>query len=125
MTPEMRTMEEQYVAGLNVLTCSFKVFDYTRVQRRSYYHPPNAQTASTATAVSTATHLSPGPKLSLSRPGTPSERAAELQSQGGLDVEAQIADGGGLANVGGRGANAGVEADSVEMSRFVNCRIIG
>lgn len=100
---------------------SFKVFDYTRVQRRSYYHPPtttSTQTTSAATAAS-STLLPPSTKLSLSRPDTPS--ALELQSQGGLDVEAQIADGGGLANVGGRGLqlNPGKPSESVEMARSV------
>lgn len=36
------------------------------------------------------------------RPGTPSDRTGVI-SRTGLDVEAQILDGGGMANMGGRG----------------------
>ncbi|WWD15928.1 hypothetical protein CI109_100352 [Kwoniella shandongensis] len=80
MSPEMRMMEEQ----------------------RSYYHPAgsNNQTTSTATtATATSSHLSPKP---MSRPNTPSDRTG-LVSRSGMDVEGQILDGGGMANVGGRG----------------------
>ncbi|KAK8869799.1 hypothetical protein IAR55_000367 [Kwoniella newhampshirensis] len=81
----------------------FKVFDYTKAQRRSYYHPAtatNAQTTSTGTrATAASTHLSPIP---MSRPHTPSDRTG-LVSRSGMDVEGQILDGGGMANLGGRG----------------------
>ncbi|GFZ46109.1 hypothetical protein JCM24511_04355 [Saitozyma sp. JCM 24511] len=137
MSPEFRMMEEH-----------FKVFDYTRAQRRSYYQPANnAQTTSSgttgttgtsATAVSSgelepAKHLvsaghpgrssaSPGPGVGLgvsSRPATPSDRTGVI-SRTGLDVEAQILDGGGMANMGGRGGWRQSEIDplrreSVEM----------
>ncbi|WWD01371.1 hypothetical protein V866_008314 [Kwoniella sp. B9012] len=105
MTPEMRMMEEH-----------FKVFDYTKTQRRSYYHPAGTsasaanQTVSngtTATAVSS--HLS-AKMAELSRPGTPSDRTG-LVSKTGLDVEGQILDGGGMANVGGRGLKANAQPD--------------
>jgi serine/threonine kinase 32 len=121
------------VQRLELIRTSFKVFDYTRAQRRSYYQPANnAQTTSSgttgttgtsATAVSSgglepAKHLvsagqtgrssaSPGPGVGLglsSRPATPSDRTGVI-SRTGLDVEAQILDGGGMANMGGRGGS--------------------
>ncbi|WWC90016.1 uncharacterized protein L201_004946 [Kwoniella dendrophila CBS 6074] len=94
LTPEMRMMEEQ----------------------RSYYHPAGAsgsaanQTASsgtTATAVSS--HLSA--KMAVpSRPETPSDRIG-LISKTGMDVEGQILDGGGMANMGGRGLRVSSQID--------------
>lgn len=105
------------------------MFDFTRAQRRSYYHPAGpetAQTDSSATAASTSTavsnaaptakHLaSPLPLGLPSRPATPSDRTG-LVSRTGLDVEAQILDGGGMATTGGRGWKGAVETgrDSVD-----------
>ena len=144
MTPEMRMMEQQYVpvelVAIRKLTIqSFKVFDYTRAQRRSYYHPAPAagQTVSRTTATTSDTAVSlPDRKQSSSpqshmmsqiptrpdstRPGSPSERTGVI-SRTGLDVEAQILDGGGMANLGGRGGwrSSDIEPDgtreSVEM----------
>jgi serine/threonine kinase 32 len=141
------------IPRLELTRASFKVFDYTRAQRRSYYQPANnAQTTSSgttgttgttgtsATAVSSgglgepAKHLvaagqpgrssvSPGPGVVglgvSSRPATPSDRTGVI-SRTGLDVEAQILDGGGMANMGGRGGWRQSEIDplgreSVEM----------
>jgi len=48
---------------------SFKVFDFSKTQRQSYYHPA---------------------------PATPE---VGLVSRTGMDVEAQILDGGGIANM--------------------------
>ncbi|WVF72164.1 hypothetical protein IAT40_006976 [Kwoniella sp. CBS 6097] len=102
MTPEMRMMEEH-----------FKIFDYTKTQRRSYYTPATSasaagQTTSNGTAsTAVSSHLSP---KAISRPGTPSDRTGVI-SKTGLDVEAQILDGGGMANVGGRGLLKGSVAD--------------
>jgi len=95
---------------------SFKVFDYTR-QRRSYYELAPGQTTSAHTGATSATAISsssidPGLAKVLTggrslpdrsaRSATPSERTGVI-SKTGLDVEAQIADGGGMANLGGRG----------------------
>lgn len=118
MSPEMRMMEEH-----------FKVFDFNRAQRRSYYHPPaNGQTtssttdASGSTAVSTAkkpmsrggsretdhpemaqqTLSPPGAIGGISRPATPSDRTG-IVSQTGYEIERQILNGGGMANMNGRG----------------------
>ncbi|ORY23058.1 kinase-like domain-containing protein [Naematelia encephala] len=115
MTPEMRMMEEH-----------FKVFDYTRAQRRSYYHPApgtgtSAQTTSATTAISSNTAVSTSPTSKTieapetrmpSRPTTPSDRTGVI-SRTGMDVEAQILDGGGMANLGGRG---GWKSSDIEMS---------
>lgn len=111
---------------------SFKVFDFSRAQRRSYYTPtaPNAQTTSAATgstAVSSYTHpeLDTKALAALSapspiRPGTPSDRTGVI-SRSGLDVEAQILDGGGMANIGGRGgwrqSDAGLNSPGGERDR--------
>lgn len=146
MSPEMRMMEEQYVSlslssDWGHLTPrsrhSFKVFDHSRAQRRSYYHPAgNPQTTSSGTQAtsSTAVSASQSPRagagspaaksvgagagtgqgppdmrsLALpampktSRPTTPSDRTGVV-SKSGYDIEAQILDGGGMANMGGRG----------------------
>lgn len=71
---------------------SFTVFDYTRKPRKSHYTAAitNPQTISSLTA--TSSQLSP-PTVVSSRPGTPSEKT-QLHSATGLDIEAQIADGG-------------------------------
>ncbi|WRT67153.1 uncharacterized protein IL334_004119 [Kwoniella shivajii] len=103
MTPEMRMMEEH-----------FKIFDYTKTQRRSYYHPAapgaaNQTTSSGTTATAVSSHLSP--KIIDSRPGTPSDRTG-LISKTGLDVEGQILDGGGMANLGGRGLRVSSQIDT-------------
>jgi serine/threonine kinase 32 len=119
---------------------SFKVFDYTR-QRRSYYELAPGQTTSAHTGATSATAISsstidPGLAKVLTggrslpdrsaRSATPSERTGVI-SKTGLDVEAQIADGGGMANLGGRGgwrsSEIGGDTDrlhpdsSVEMAR--------
>lgn len=114
----MRMMEEQYVAILIRSDPSFKVFDFTRVQRRSYYSPINAQTTS-ATTNATAVSIEAKPPLKIgpaplglpSRPATPSDRTGVV-SRTGLDVEAQILDGGGMANMGGRGGWRTSELDA-------------
>ncbi|WWC61115.1 uncharacterized protein I303_103693 [Kwoniella dejecticola CBS 10117] len=105
MSPEMRMMEEH-----------FKIFDYTKTQRRSYYHPaasgatvPSQTTSSGTTATAVSSHLSAKPAV-VSRPGTPSDRTG-LISKTGLDVEAQILDGGGMANLGGRGLRVSSQID--------------
>jgi serine/threonine kinase 32 len=89
---------------------SFKVFDFSKTQRQSYYHPTQTtgtmQTTSSATAVSTSSadlKVSGSPVHRLpSRPATPSDKTG-LASRTGFDVEAQILDGGGMANLNGRG----------------------
>jgi len=115
------------------------VFDYTR-QRRSYYELAPGQTTSAHTGATSATAISsssidPGLAKVLTggrslpdrsaRSATPSERTGVI-SKTGLDVEAQIADGGGMANLGGRGGWRSSEIggdtdrlhpDSVEMGR--------
>lgn len=118
------------------LTISFKVFDYTKAQRRSYYEPSSGQTTSAHTGATSATAISSSsldPSLAKvltggrslpdhARSRTPSERTGII-SKTGLDVEAQILDGGGMANLGGRGGwrtselDAGnkLHPDSVEM----------
>lgn len=116
MSPEMRMMETQCVSRriplpLTHMGFSFKVFDYTHAQRRSYYHPatPHDQTTSSGTGVSTSTavsqpeqkHLISPQMQNISRPGTPSDRTG-LVSRTSMDVEAQILDGGVMANLGGR-----------------------
>jgi serine/threonine kinase 32 len=92
------------------------VFDYTK-QRRSYYEVVPGQTTSAHTGATSATAISSStidPSLAKvltggrslpdrsARSATPSERTGVI-SKTGLDVEAQIADGGGMANLGGRG----------------------
>ncbi|ORX39886.1 putative camp-dependent protein kinase [Kockovaella imperatae] len=74
MSPEMRMMEEH-----------FKVFDFSKGQRKSYYVQPPA---------------GPPPSVfpSPSRPATPSDRIG-IVSRSGLDVEGQIADGGGISKM--------------------------
>ncbi|WVO20762.1 uncharacterized protein IAS62_002062 [Cryptococcus decagattii] len=92
LSPEMRMMEQH-----------FKVFDYTKAQRRSYYVPTPSQDSTIADTVamsSNATHLSP--TINMTRSGTPSDQTGVI-SKTGMDVEAQILDGGGMANMGGRG----------------------
>nr|ODN95157.1 AGC/YANK protein kinase [Cryptococcus depauperatus CBS 7855] len=89
MSPEMRTMEQH-----------FKVFDYTKAQRRSYYVPASSQTTSDITAASVAIAVAP-PKPEFSRAMTPSDLTGVV-SKTGIDVEGQILDGGGMANVRGR-----------------------
>lgn len=82
---------------------SFKVFDYTKAQRRSYYVPTPSQDSTIADTVamsSNATHLSP--TTGMTRSDTPSDQTGVI-SKTGMDVEAQILDGGGMANMGGRG----------------------
>ncbi|WVQ71701.1 hypothetical protein IAR50_001242 [Cryptococcus sp. DSM 104548] len=89
MSPEMRMMEQH-----------FKVFDYTKARRRSYYTPaPQIATAEGVTNVPADTN---GALIPPARPHTPSDHTG-LVSKTGLDVEAQILDGGGMANMGGRG----------------------
>jgi serine/threonine kinase 32 len=131
MSPEMRMMEDQYVYISadhhleSLLTISFKVFDYTRAQRRSYYEPSTkGQTTSAHTGATSATAISsssidPGLAKVLTggrslpdhaRSATPSERTGVV-SRTGLDVEAQILDGGGMANTGGRGGWRSSELD--------------
>lgn len=100
------------------------MFDYMRAQRRSYYEPSAGQTTSmhtghtSATAVSNS-HIDPSLAKVLtggrslgepSRPATPSDRTGMI-SRTGLDVEAQILDGGGMANTGGRGGWRASELD--------------
>jgi serine/threonine kinase 32 len=92
----------------NLLTDSFKVFDYSRAQRRSYYHPAGPSTAPLQSPVK------------VSRPGTPSDRTGVI-SKTGLDVEAQILDGGGMANMGGRGWRSEDDTrESVELRSIRN-----
>jgi serine/threonine kinase 32 len=99
------------------------VFDYTR-QRRTYYEPSAGQTTSAHTGATTATAISsssldPGLAKVLTggrslhdhaRSATPSDRTGVI-SKTGLDVEAQILDGGGMANLGGRGGWRSSELD--------------
>ncbi|CAD6583463.1 MAG: hypothetical protein TREMPRED_003571 [Tremellales sp. Tagirdzhanova-0007] len=116
MTPEMRMMEEH-----------FKVFEYTRAQRRSYYHPAtptDGQTTSSGTAATTITAVSlpdqkyladsaePMTTHVMIRSATPSDRTG-LISRTGLNVEAQILDGGGMANLGGRGGWSKTEIEEI------------
>lgn len=103
---------------------SFKVFDYTRAQRRSYYSPAAGQTTSSHTGNTSNTAVSASaldPSLAKvlsggrslgepSRPATPSDRTGII-SRTGLDVEGQILDGGGMANTGGRGGWRSSELD--------------
>lgn len=99
------------------------MFDYTRAQRRSYYEPAGQTTSAhtgntSATAISGSTIdpslakvLTGGRSLGEpSRPATPSDRTGII-SKTGLDVEAQILDGGGMANLGGRGGWRSSELD--------------
>ncbi len=76
-------------------TASFTVFDYNRKPRKSYYttNTANAQTISAlSNSTATSSRLLP-PTLVASRPSTPSEKT-QIHSTTGLDIEAQIADGG-------------------------------
>ncbi|EIW69468.1 AGC/YANK protein kinase [Tremella mesenterica] len=109
MSPETRMMEEH-----------FKLFDYTKATRRSYYHSASVsgQTTSGATSTTAASLDKKPPRTvpknatqySPSRPATPSDRTGVI-SKTGLDVEAQILDGGGMANLGGRGGWRSSELD--------------
>lgn len=87
----------------------FTVFDYARTQRRTYYHPPGSSKAATSLASSPATrlaannHVTPPTQLDRmpSRPRTPGDGTG-VASHTGNEIEAQIMEGGGLANVGKR-----------------------
>lgn len=95
------------------LTASFTVFDYTRSQRRSYYRQPASHQTTSMSATSQSRAQSLGATdmtRSSSRPYTPSS------DTGRHDIEAQIMEGGGMANVGSRGigkqlddTNSGIE----------------
>jgi hypothetical protein len=68
------------------------VFDYTKRTRKSYYHGPKG----------TARMVTPMAPLAVPRPGhlqkdEVAEERSQLCSTTGLDIEGQIADGGGLA----------------------------
>lgn len=108
LSPEMRMMEQQWVQGLlltpSLILGSFKVFDYTKAQRRSYYIPNPSQdsTLSAAAAISSSNAIRQSPQIDITRPETPSDQTGVI-SKTGMDVEAQILDGGGMANMGGRG----------------------
>ncbi|OWZ58218.1 serine/threonine kinase 32 [Cryptococcus neoformans c45] len=93
LSPEMRMMEQH-----------FKVFDYTKAQRRSYYIPNPSQGSilSATAAISSPNATRPSPQIDITRPDTPSDQTGVI-SKTGMDVEAQILDGGGMANMGGRG----------------------
>lgn len=114
-------------------TDSFKVFDYERTQRRTYYHPAGGSSAQTTSQSTGATAVSVEPSKNVvsagggtavpatspslaqglpSRPATPSDRTGVI-SRTGMDVEAQILNGGGMANMGGRGGWHDSELDSV------------
>ncbi|WVR05224.1 hypothetical protein IAU60_002236 [Kwoniella sp. DSM 27419] len=92
LSPEMRMMEEH-----------FRVFDYAKTQRRSYYHPasgvPQGQPSSSGTTATTVSNLS---TKMVTRSDSADDRTGVV-SKTGLDVEAQILDGGGMANMNGRG----------------------
>ncbi|KAL1409709.1 hypothetical protein Q8F55_003705 [Vanrija albida] len=97
LTPEMRMMEEH-----------FTVFDYARTQRRTYYHPPSSSSKAASSSASQATrlannHVTPPTQLDRlpSRPRTPADGTG-VASGTGNEIEAQIMEGGGLANVGKR-----------------------
>ncbi len=97
------------------------VFDHTRKPRKSYYTavPPNPQTISSLTA--TSSQLSP-PTLS-SRPGTPMGEKTQLHSATGLDIEAQIADGGAYGvtrDMRFNSASMNRPSQDVEMATFVS-----
>lgn len=70
---------------------SFTVFDYTKKGRKSYYHP-----TATASSMATGTTLAPSTSSIPVRSASPGEKT-QLCSNTGLDIEAQIADGGGVA----------------------------
>ncbi|KAJ9096215.1 hypothetical protein QFC20_006458 [Naganishia adeliensis] len=80
LSKEMRMMEEH-----------FTVFDYTKKGRKSYYHP-----TATASSMATGTTLAPSTSSIPVRSASPGEKT-QLCSNTGLDIEAQIADGGGVA----------------------------
>lgn len=73
MTPEMRMMEEH-----------FTVFDYTRTQRRSYYHAPNSSGAAAGSRSrtvpgSSASYHSPHPALTAPAASSPPLAAPQPQ----------------------------------------------
>ena len=107
------------------------MFDYTR-QRRTYYELAPGQTTSAHTGATSATAISSSsidPSLAKvltggrslpdrsARSATPSERTGVI-SKTGLDVEAQIADGGGMANLGGRGGWKSSDLGAADMDRL-------
>lgn len=70
---------------------SFTVFDFTKKSRKSYYRPVNA-TAHTVNSLP-STLSPPAP----SREFTSTNDKVQTNSSTGLDIEAQIANGGGIA----------------------------
>ncbi|KAL7410611.1 putative camp-dependent protein kinase [Mrakia frigida] len=89
LSPDMRTMEEH-----------FRVYDSRRMARKSYYHPPGAdQATSQAQTSSSVTAVSNGSYLSSSKPIHQHDARSEtpqLVSRSGVHVESLIADGGGV-----------------------------
>jgi hypothetical protein len=83
---------------LTIVSSSFTVFDYTKKGRKSYYHP-----TATNTSMSTGATLAPA-SSPLDRAASPGEKT-QYCSTTGLDIEAQIADGGGLAAMRASGAD--------------------